>query len=160
MWFFMITCYVMSLLSFLMLCAALLQSYLHFQVFQANEVTFIILTSIVYLFTETLIMFFFVGTGVSVKEYTQEHHLKPDFHKKSLSIKFKVYPPQLLNILLMIILFIMIGAVDTRHVQIWVYQTYFWICLAHYVNVKKIQNECFRSNTENILAMSGLKLGD
>src|SRR3989338_205040 len=133
MWFFMITCYVMSLISFLMLGIAFVQSFLHFHVFQANEVTFIILTSIIYLFTETLIMFFFVGTGVSIKEYTQMHQLKPDFHKKSLSVKFKVYPPQLLNILLMIILFIMIGAVDTGRMPEWLYQMFFAICLLHYI---------------------------
>ena len=155
----MITCYMMSLVSLLMLATALVQSYLHFNVFQANEVTFIILNSIVYFFTETLIIFFFVGTGVSVKEYAQEHKLQPDFHKKSLSIKFKVYPPQLLNILMMIILFIMIGAVDMGHIPVWAYQVFFWFCLGHYLYVKKIQNECFRANTENILAMSGLKLG-
>lgn len=159
MWFFMITCYVTSLLSFIMLGIALLQSYFHFHVFRANEVTFIILTSIVYLFTETLIMFFFVGTGVSIKEYTQAHRLKPDFHKKSLAIKFKVYPPQLLNILFMMVLFIMVGAVDTGRIPEWAYQLFFWFCLAHYIFIKKIQNQCFRDNTENILAMSGLKLG-
>lgn len=154
----MITCYVMSLLTFVMLIAAFAQSHFHFQIFQASPLTFIILTSIVYLFTETLVIFFFVGTGVSVKEYTLEHHLKNDYYKKTIAIKRKVYPPLLLNMGLMMTLFILAGAVDTGHLPRWGYQIFFASCLGHYVYAKKNQNDCFRENTENILAMSGLHL--
>ena len=159
MWFFMNTCYVMSFITFLMLLLALLQSYFQFYIFHANHLTFIILTSMVYLFTETLVIFFFVGTGVSIKEYTRDHKLEPDFHKKSTAVKMQVYPPLLLNMLFMIILFIMVGAVDTRQIPSWLYKAFFWFCLGHFLYVKNIQNQCFRQNTENILAMSGLKLG-
>ena len=59
MWFFMNTCYAMSLITFIMLLAAFFQNFFHFYIFQANAVTFIVLTSIIYLFTETLVIFFF-----------------------------------------------------------------------------------------------------
>src|SRR6185295_9226864 len=108
--------------------------------------TFIILTSVIYLFTETLVIFFFVGTGVSVKEYVHSHKLSNDYHKKSIKVKFKLYPPLLLNMLLMIILFILVGAVDTGHVAKWFYQLLFTACLIHFIFVKKIQNDCFREN--------------
>lgn len=159
MWFFMITCYVMSVLTFFMLLTAFVQSFIPFSVFKANHLTFIILTSIVYLFTETLVIFFFVGTGVSVRDYVQAHKLSSDYHKRSLAVKFKVYPPLLLNMLLMIILFIMVGAVDTGFVARWVYQALFVVCLAHFVHAKRIQNDCFRDNTNNILAMAGVSRG-
>ena len=157
MWFFMNTCYLFSFISFVMFIISFFQSFLRFNVFQANHLTFMVLTSIIYLFTETLVIFFFVGTGVSVKEYTHEHHLDTRFHKKSISIKMKVYPPLLLNILFMIILFILVGAVDTGHVARWVYEVYFIFCIGHFIYAKKIQNDCFRTNTENILTMSGIK---
>ncbi len=156
MWFFMITCYVMSVISFFMLVTAFAQSFFQFNVFKANHLTFIILTSIIYLFTETLVIFFFVGTGVSVKEYAQAHNLSAEYHKRSMAVKFRVYPPLLLNMLLMIILFIMVGAVDTGFVARWIYQIFFIACLVHYVYAKRIQNDCFRDNTQNILAMSGI----
>jgi len=158
MWFFMNTCYLMSILSFVLLIIAFFQSFLGFLVFQANHITFIILTSIVYLFTETLVIFFFVGTGVSIKEYTQEHKLKPDYHKKSIAIKREVYPPQLLNMLMLMILFIMVGAVDVGKVSVWIYRGFFVVCLIHFIKAKIIQHNCFRKNTENILDMSGIKL--
>lgn len=153
----MISCYLLSLISFVMLLVAMIQHYGQFMILQANEVTFIILTSIVYLFTETLIIFFFVGTGVSVKEYTQEHNLPPAFHQKSIAIKRKVYPPQLLNILLMMVLFILVGAVDTGRMSPWIYRIFFAICLWHFLKAKRIQHACFKENTANILAMSGIE---
>jgi len=159
MWFFMNTCYILSLLTFVMLLVALVQNFLNFDVINAGPLTFIILVSIIYLFTETLVIFFCVGTGVSIKEYTQNHHLKSDYHKKSISIKRIVYPPQMLNILLMMILFILMGAVDTMGLSIWVYRAYFILCLLHFIKAKVIQHRCFRENTENVLAMSGLTLG-
>ncbi len=157
MWFFMNTCYLLSLLTFGMLLLALLQSFFHFFIFKANHLTFMILTSIIYLFTETLIIFFFVGTGVSIKEYTLEHHLKPDYHRKSIAVKRRVYPPLLLNMLCMIILFALVGAVDTGRISVWIYQTLFGLCIVHFIFVKKIQHECFRDNTNNILRMAGVE---
>ncbi len=159
MWFFMNTCYVFSFLTFLLLIIGFLQSLLMFYVLQANHITFMILTSIIYFFTETLVIFFFVGTGVSVKEYTQAHQLKPDYHKNSIRVKMLIYPPLLLNMLFLIILFILVGAVDTGIVQKWIYQLYFVFCILHFVHVKRVQNDCFRANTENILSMSGLTMG-
>lgn len=157
MWFFMNSCYVLSLLTFLLLVVGFFQSFFGFFIFKANHITFMVLTSIIYLFTETLVIFFFVGTGVSIKEYTQEHHLDSDFHRRSIGIKRRVYPPLLLNILFMIILFVMVGAVVNGLTPQWVYQAFFVFCLWHFVQVKLLQNRCFRDNTNIILTMSGLK---
>jgi len=156
MWFFMNTCYVMSLLTFITLVTAFIQSFTNFHIFNATHVTFIIFTSILYCFTETLVIFFFVGTGVSVKEYTHEHHLDPKFHKRSIGIKRRVYPPLMLNLLFMMILFILVGAVDTHRIPAWSYQIFFAICLLHYMKIKIVQNQCFRDNTQIILDMSGI----
>ena len=159
MWFFMNTCYFLSLLTFLILLVGLSQSFTHFSVLAANHVTFMILVSIVYCLTETLVIFFFVGTGVSVKEYTRDHNLDVQYHKRSIAIKRRVYPPLMLNLLFMIILFILVGAVDTNRMPAWIYQLIFITCLAHYIKVKIIQHGCFRDNTQIILDMSGVKAG-
>ena len=157
MWFFMNTCYLSSLLTFLMFLIAFAQSFFHFSVGQASHLTFMILTCIVYFFTETLVIFFFVGTGVSVKEYTRDHHLGAGYHRRSIAVKRKVYPPLMLNILLMIVLFVLVGAVDTHRMPLWLYQMIFIGCLAHYIKAKIIQHDCFRDNTQLILEMSGVQ---
>ena len=156
MWFFMITCYVMSLITIIGLCIAFFQSFLKFNLFAANHLTFMVLVSILYAFTETLVIFFFVGTGVSVRDYTKDHNLDPKYHQKSISIKRVVYPPLMLNMLFMIILFCLVGAVDTYRVNPWVYYVLFVFCIFDYCRIKVIQNKCFRENTQNILAMSGI----
>ena len=148
------TCYLMSLVTLIFLIIAFFQSFLHFHIFAANHLTFIVLTCILYSFTETLVIFFFVGTGVSVKEYTLANNLSHDFHKRSIQIKRKVYPPLMLNMLFMIILFVMVGAVDTYRIPAWIYYIWFLACLIHYVKIKIIQNECFKDNTKIILEMS------
>ncbi len=147
----------MSFITFTSLLIAFVQSFVKFPILHANHLTFMILTSIFYCFTETLVIFFFVGTGVSIKEYTAEHHLDETFRRRSLAIKRQVYPPLLWNLLLMMILFVLVGAVDTERVPAWIYQLFFIFCVADYVKVKMIQNACFRDNTKVILEMSGLK---
>lgn len=158
MWFFMNICYLMTLVTFGALLAGFFQSFLHCHILKANHVSFMILISILYFFTETLVIFFFVGTGVSIKEYAAGHKLDTSFHRRSISIKRKIYPPLLLNMLWMSILFILVGAVDTFRCPQWLYTAFFVFCILDYVRIKIIQNQCFRDNTAVILEMSGLKL--
>ena len=102
-----------------MLLTVFVQSFYPFKVIHASPLSFLILTSIIYLFTETLIMFFFVGTGVSIKEYMLEQKLHGDFHRRSISVKRRVYPLQLLNLLILMIAFILFGAADTQKISPW-----------------------------------------
>lgn len=156
MWFFMNTCYGLSLLTFILLIIGLAQSFFLFPVFKAGHLTFMLLTSILYLFTETLVIFFFVGTGVSIKEYTQSQKLDSGYHKRSLAIKYRVYPPLLLNILFMMVVFILVGAADTHRIPAIIYQLLFLGALLHFIKIKMIQHECFRDNTQLVLDMAGI----
>ena len=151
------TCYAMSLVSLVMLIVILAQSFFSFNIFSASPMSFLILTSIVYLFTETLIIFFFVGTGVSIRDFTAANHLSLDFHRQSIAIKRRIYPTQLLNILILMTAFILYGAADTQKISIWIYRLTLLGGIAHFIYAKIIQHNCFRDNTNVILKMSGLK---
>ena len=153
----MITCYIMSFLTFILVVTAFFQSFLKFSVFQANHLTFVILTSIVYFFTETLVIFFFVGLGMGIKESTIDHKLDPRFRRRSIAIKRKVLPTLVLNLLFMIILFVLVGAVDTHQIPFWAYPIIFLGCIFHFVKSKLIQNQGFKEYTEIVLEMSGIK---
>jgi hypothetical protein len=157
MWFFMITCYIFSALSFLMLLIVFSQSLIPFKVIHASSLSFLILTSIIYLFTESLVMFFFVGTGVSVKEYMLENKLSGDFHQRSIKIKRRVYPPQLLNLFILMTAFILFGAADTHQISPWIYRGILAIGIFQFIQAKMIQNNCFRDNTNIVLDMAGIK---
>lgn len=153
----MITCYLFSAISFLMLLIVLAQSFVPFKVIEASPLSFLILTSMIYLFTETLIMFFFVGTGVSVKEYMQEQKIHGNFHQRSIAIKRRVYPPQLLNLLILIVAFILFGAADNHKISQWLYRGTLLIGIIQFLSAKWVQNTCFRDNTQIILDMAGIK---
>jgi hypothetical protein len=157
MWFFMYLCYLMSVVTFLLLGLAFVQSFTNFLIFNANHLLFMVLTCISYSFTETLVIFFFVGTGVSVRDYTKDHNLSNEFHKRSIAIKRKIYPPLLMNMLYLIILFCLVGAVDTMRIPAWIYQILFAFCIYDYARIKIGQNKYFKDNTEIILDMSGIK---
>ncbi len=157
MWFFMITCYLFSAISFVMLLIVFAQSLITFKVINASPLSFLILTSIIYLFTETLVMFFFVGTGVSVKEYMLEKKISGNFHQRSIGIKRRVYPPQLLNMLILMVAFILFGAADTHQIPVWIYSGVLLLGIVQYVQAKIIQNDCFRDNTHIVLDMAGIK---
>lgn len=140
-----------------MLLIVLAQSFAPFKVLEASPLSFLILTSIIYLFTETLIMFFFVGTGVSVKEYMLEKKLHGDYHQRSIAIKRRVYPPQLLNLLILIVAFILFGAADNQKISLWLYRGALVVGILQFLNAKWVQNSCFRDNTQIILDMAGIK---
>ena len=140
-----------------MLATVFAQSIVPFKVISASPLSFLILTSIIYLFTETLVMFFFVGTGVSVKEYMLEQKIHGDYHKRSIAIKRRIYPPQMLNLLILMMAFILFGAADTHKIPAWIYQGMLLIGILQFIDAKRIQNDCFRDNTRIILEMAGVK---
>ena len=157
MWFFMYSCYLFSLVSFLMLGIVFLQSFTPFFVYKASPMSFLILTSIVYLFTETLVIFFFVGTGVSVKEYMLEHKITGTFHKRMIALKRVMYPPQMLNLLIIMTAFILYGAADTGKIPVWVYRGLLLAGIVHFCYAKVLQHRSFKDNTFIILEMAGIK---
>jgi len=156
MWFFMYSCYALSLASLFMLGIVFLQSFWPFYVFKASPMSFLVLASIIYLFTETLVIFFFVGTGVSVKEYMLERKVSGNFHQRMIAIKRRMYPPQLLNILVLMTAFILYGAADTGKIPVWIYQGLLAVGIVHFCYAKVIQHRSFRENTFIILEMAGL----
>ena len=102
-------------------------------------------------------MFFFVGTGVSIKEYMLEQKVHGNFHQRSISIKRKVYPPQLLNIFILMTAFILFGAADTYKISPWIYRAVLLCGVLQFIDAKIIQNACFRDNTKIILDMAGIQ---
>ena len=149
----MITCYGMSLLSLILAVTAFLQSFFKFSVFQANPLTFMILTAIVYLLTETLVIFFFVDIGMQIKESTLHQQLDPQFHRRSITIKRKVFPALMLNLFWMMTVFVLIGAVDTHRFPQWAYRLFFLGGILHLGKTKWIENKGFREYTEIVREM-------
>ena len=155
MYFFMITIYFLSFITFISLVIAGAQGLFGFTLIGTNHAAFGFVAAILYLFTEVLVMFFFVGTGVSIKEYVQENSADAQFHRRSIEIKRKLYPPTLLNVLLIMTTFIIGGGVDTGVIPAWIHGLLFYIALVHFFKMIAVQHRCFRENTEIVLEMTG-----
>ena len=67
----MIMCYVLVIISGLGLFQIGLNHYFDF--FITNRISFDLIVSIIFIAAQTLVMFFFVGTGVNVREYLEAH---------------------------------------------------------------------------------------
>lgn len=157
MWFFMILCYILSLFSAAAMILTGIQGYFAFNIFQANHATFAILTLLIYLFTQTLIIFYFVGIGVSIKEFMLEQKISGEFHKEIIKIKRKIYPPILLNILLFMMLSISGGAVDTHRIPGGVHSALFLMTSFHFFYVLLIEHFAFKDSTRIVLQMANGK---
>ena len=154
MWAFVILCYLMTFTAFFLLALNGIQGYIPFKIFQANHAALAILTIIVYLFTKTLIIFYFVGIGVSVKEFMLERKITGDYHKRMISVKRRVYPPLLLNMLLIMILFISGGAVDTKHMPGWAHGLLFYAGMFHFLKTTLIEHQAFKDSTAIVVEMA------
>lgn len=157
MYFFMILIYLLSFTSLILLVLSGFEGVFKLNIYGGLFPTPLgFITALVYLFTEVLVMFFFVGTGVSIKEFVQNNKLDKSFHERSFQIKRKLYPPTLLNVLLIMTVFIIGGGVDTKVIPYWVHGGLFYISFFHYLKVKLVQNKCFKDNTSIILDMTGV----
>ena len=166
MWFFMILSYVLIFISGIGLNIIGLNHYFDFKFFDIGIIKLDLFISMIFIATQTLVMFFFVGTGVSIKEYIQENpNTDHSYHKDSIKIKRKLYPPTMALTLLFVAMIIMHGLFIIQQArELWFHITYI---STYYYFIKStiIQHKCFKENTLIILNMTGLnnlenQLGD
>ncbi len=109
MFFFMITSYVLVALSGVGLLFVGANHYFNF--WPTSHITLDLLVSIIFIAAQTLVMFFFVGTGVNIKEYTLSHpEIGDKFYKGVLGIKRKLYPSTMMVTILFMTAVILDGA--------------------------------------------------
>ena len=157
MWFFMILSYLLIFISGIGLNIIGLNHYLDLKLFNIATIKLDLFISMIFIATQTLIMFFFVGTGVSIKEYIQENPgTNYSYHKDSIKIKRKLYPPTMTLTLLFVTMIIMHGLfIIKQSRELWFHLTFI---LTYYYFIKSVivQHKCFKENTLIILNMTGL----
>lgn len=151
----MIIIYALTGISFLALMMAGIQGYGRFDLLGIDHFSFSFITVIIYLFTEVLAVFFFVATGGSVKDYVEDGKAVSEYHKRSLAVKRRIYPPTMVNMLLVMIVFIMGGAVDTGIVAPWIHGLMYAGTMIHFVFTITRQHAGFKESTAIILDMTG-----
>ncbi len=154
MWFFMILSYVMVMLSGIGLLMVGINHYFDF--WAQNHITLDLLVSIVFIAGQTLVMFFFVGTGVNIREYLEANpSLGKDLYKKMFAIKRKLYPPTMMVTVLFMVMVIIDGAFFIGKVSEWWFHILYIPTLYYFFKATIIQHNSFKESTDIVLKMTG-----
>ena len=153
MWFFMITSYVLIILSAIGMILIGINHYIN--IWPTQHITFDLFVSLIFIATQTLIIFFFVGTGVNIKEYTLlSGNINNKFYKGILAIKRKLYPPTLLVTILFMITVIVDGAYFLGKINEWWFHIFYVLTLYYFIKSSIQQHKAFIGSTNIILAMT------
>ena len=153
MWFFMILCYVLVAISGLGLFQIGLNHYFDF--FLTNRISFDLIVSIIFIAAQTLVMFFFVGTGVNVREYLETHpELGDQLYKKMFAIKRKLYPPTMMLTILFMSMVIVDGIFYFGKISEWWFHILYFLTLYYYYKATKEQHASFIGSTKIVLKMT------
>ena len=157
MWLFMYVCYLMGALTYLLFLLSGLQGIFKFPVLGAPHPTFAFLTSIIYLFTQTLTIFFFVGTSTNIREYLQSQPEAPagnELSARARLIRGAVSGQIYLNILLFLVQAILGGAVAARAVPRFLHGAMVAVAFLHFHYVLWREHLAFRDITGVVVAMT------
>ena len=88
----MLLSYFLMYISFTLLLVNGLQGYLDFKIYNATHIQFAFISTIFYMFSQSWIMFYFIGSGKTIKETILTHNLDK-------TIKFLVSYRQKMKIL-------------------------------------------------------------
>ena len=161
MWLFMYACYLMGALTYVLFVLAGLQGIFGFPVLGAPHPTFSFLTAIIYFFTETLTIFFFVGTGTNIRDYLEAAAKAdpngPAAHlvARARHIRGAVSGHIYLNILLFLTQAILGGAVAASTVPRFLHGTLVAVAFVHFHYVLWREHLAFRDMTALVVEMTG-----
>ena len=156
MWLFLYTCYALITVSGLLLTAAVMQGFTGIQVLGAAHPAFGFFTTIVFLLTQTTVIFFFVATGVSVRDFVRERGLAPDMIIRSRRAHGPVSGQTTLAILLVMVTAVSGGASAAALIPRWLHLAVVAITYAHFLILVVMQHRAFRTQTAIVVQMADL----
>ena len=149
----MILSYVMVVISGIGLF--LIGMNLYFNLWAQNHITLDLLISIIFVATQTLVMFFFVGTGVNIREYVESHkEVKKDLYQQMLGLKRKLYPPTMMVTILFMALVIIDGIIFLGKVSEWWFHILYILTVYYFIKATTIQHQSFKESTQIVLTMT------
>ena len=153
MWFFMILSYVLVFISGIGLLLIGINHYINF--WAQNHITLDLLVSLIFIASQTLVMFFFVGTGVNVREYLESHNeIGDDLYRQMFAIKRKLYPPTMMVTILFMAMVIIDGAFFIGKVSEWWFHILYLLTIYYYYKATRVQHLSFKDSTKIILVMT------
>tara|TARA_B100000029_G_C17551800_1_gene950360 strand:+ start:926 stop:1378 length:453 start_codon:yes stop_codon:yes gene_type:complete len=131
------------------------QGYLNFKIYNASHIQFAFLSTIFYMFSQSWIMFYFIGSGKKIKEIILEYKFDKSIYNEVIISKKKVFPHITLNILFIGTVFVIGGGVHTQVISKNIHSGLFIISILHLIYLMKLQTFAFQE-TAKILTKLGI----
>ena len=156
MWGLMIICYFCMIVSLFLMMITGFQGYYQFMIIKATHQQFALLSTIFYMFTETLVMFYFIGSGTAIKKEIFSMNINPNYYEKVKKTKMKLFPHLTLNMFLIGTVFVLGGAVQRGSVSGLTHGILFYFSFIHFLYTLLIQHCGFKENIDVIVKIADL----
>ena len=150
----MIICYVLMFINFVNLLMTGIGGYFHYNVLGANHPSFALFMILIFIITETVVMYFFISTGKGIKLAIEKGLGEITLWDREKQLKKKVFPHLMLTLTLVGAVFIHGGAVDNNLPSSWLHGPLFLVAFAHHIWTLILKNNAFK---EQIAIISELE---
>ena len=150
----MLLSYFLMYISLFLLLINGAQGYLDFKIYNATHIQFAFISTIFYMFSESWIMFYFIGSGKTIKEIILNNNLDVTIYKEVITSKKKLFPHLTLNILFIGTVFVIGGGVHTQVISKQLHGWLFVFSILHLIYLMKLQSVAFK-DTAIILSKLG-----
>ena len=148
----MISCYLLMVINFINFSISGAMAFFDIQFFGANHAQFSLLAILVFVLTETIVMYFFIATGKSIKNILIENNTSEieKLWEKIKSIKGIIFPQIMLTITIVGTLYVfyfgyVISNSNAENIKYaWISAPLFFIGYIHHIWTLKIKNYCFK----------------
>tara|TARA_Y100000817_G_scaffold266525_1_gene222777 strand:- start:663 stop:1115 length:453 start_codon:yes stop_codon:yes gene_type:complete len=119
-----------------------------FDIYNANYISFSFISTILYMFTQSVVMFYLIGAGKKIKELIIEYDIDKSLYEKVIKIKRVLFPPLTINMLIIGTGFILGGGVQTKVISKYWHFFVFYFGLFHYLKVIILQHKALSENAD------------
>jgi len=163
MYVFMISCYLLMLINFINFSISGAMVFLDIQFFGASHAQFSLLAILVFVLTETIVMYFFIATGKSIKNILIENNNSESekLWEKIKSIKGIIFPQIMLTVTIVGTLYVFyFGYVasnsNAENIKYaWISAPLFFVSYLHHIWTLKIKNDSFKMHIEIVGELPG-----
>ena len=152
MYIFMLSCYLLMIINFINFTISGAMVFFDIQFFGANHAQFSLLAILIFVLTETIVMYFFIATGKSIKNILIENNGSESerLWDKIKSIKGIIFPQIMLTITIVGTLYVFYFGYVTSNSNAenikyaWISAPLFFIGYLHHIWTLKVKNDSFK----------------
>ena len=105
-------------------------------------------TVVLGLFSQSMTMFFFIGTGKQLKDKTRGGPFEIDVKKSTRALAMRVSPAATYAMLMLMVTFIMGGGVATRKTPVWLHMTEVALTIVLFARAYWVEIQAMQTNGE------------